>query len=71
MINLNNKLFVRWSALSLIVVGVIYVGLIAWGIMTQDPETGFIRDSVRILMEIVTMVSAVVLLFFALSIKNW
>ena len=71
MINLNNKQFVRWSALSLIVVGVIYVGLIAWGIMTQDPETGFIRDSVRILMEIVTMVSAVVLLFFALSIKNW
>ena len=71
MINLNNKQFVRWSALSLIVVGVIYVGLIAWGIMTQDPETGFIRDPVRILMEIVTMVSAVFLLFFALSIKNW
>lgn len=69
-INQKNKQFVRWSALALIAIGVIYVGLIVWGITTQDPETGFIRDPVRILMEIVTMVSAIVLLFFALSIKN-
>lgn len=70
MINLKNKQFVRWSALALIAIGVMYVGLIVWGITTQDPETGFIRDPVRILMEIVTMISAIVLLFFALSIKN-
>ena len=69
-INRKNIQFVRWSALALIAIGVIYVGLIVWGITTQDPETGFIRDPVRILMEIVTMVSAIVLLFFALSIKN-
>lgn len=54
----------------MLTLGVIYVGLIVWGIITQDPETGFIRDPVRILMEIITMVSAVVLLLFAISIKN-
>ena len=69
-INQKKKQFVRWSALALLALGVFYVGLIVWGIITQEPGTGFIRDHVRILMEIVTMVSAVVLLFFALSIKN-
>lgn len=69
-INQKKWQFVRWSALALLALGVMYVGLIAWGIMTQEPETGFIRDHVRILMEIVTMASAVVLLFFALSVKN-
>ena len=61
--------FVRLSALTLVVLGVIYIGLIVWGIITQDPETGFIRDHVRILMEIVTMLSAIALLFLAISIK--
>lgn len=69
-INPKNKHFVQWSALALIALGVIYVGLIIWGIITQEPGTGFIREHVRILMEIVTMISAIVLLFFALSIKN-
>lgn len=62
--------FVRLSALTLVVLGVIYIGLIVWGIITQDPETGFIRDHVRILMEIVTMLSAIALLLLAISIKN-
>ena len=70
MIDMKNKQFVRWTSYSVLTLGVIYVGLIVWGIITQDPETGFIRDHVKILMEIVTMISAVVFLFFALSIKN-
>lgn len=70
MINHKQKKFVRWSALTLVVLGVIYIGLIVWGIITQDPETGFIRDHVRILMEIVTIVSAISLLFLAIAIKN-
>ncbi len=69
MINPKNLRFVRWSAITLIALGVVYVGLIVWGIITQEPETGFIRDPIRILMEIVTMVSAVALLFFSQSIK--
>lgn len=68
--DMKNKQFVRWTAYALLALGVVYVGLIVWGIVTQDPETGFIRDQVRILMEITTMMSAVVLLFFALSIKK-
>lgn len=70
MINQNKQQMVRWTAYALLALGVVYVGLIAWGIITRDPDTGFIRDPVRILMEIVTMASAVVLLFFALSIKR-
>ena len=62
--------FVRGMAYALIALGMIYIGLIVWGIVTQDPKTGFIRENVRILMEITTMISAVILLFFALSIKN-
>lgn len=54
----------------MLALGVIYAGLIVWGIITQDPKTGFIRENVRILMEIATIISAVILLFFALSIKN-
>lgn len=67
---MNNRQYVRWTAYALLALGVIYIGLIVWGIVTQEPETGFIREHVRILMEIVTMISAVVLLFFALAIKN-
>lgn len=67
---MNPKILLRWTAYALLALGVIYVGLIVWGIISKDAETGFIQDNVRILMEIVTMLSAVVLLFFALSIKN-
>ena len=71
MIISKNIPYVRWSALALIALGAVYVGLIAWGMATQDPVTGFIRDPIRILMEIVTMISAIALLFFAQSIKNF
>jgi hypothetical protein len=67
---MKNSQFVRWTTYALLALGVIYIGLIVWGIITQDPNTGFIRENVRILMEITTIISAVVLLFFALSIKN-
>ena len=70
MIDMKNKQFVSWTAYFVLILGVIYVGLIVWGIISQDPETGFIRDQVRILMEIVTLISAAVFLIFALSIKN-
>ncbi len=67
---MKNSQFVCWTAYALLALGVIYAGLIVWGIITQDPKTGFIRENVRILMEIATIISAVILLFFALSIKN-
>lgn len=67
---MKNKLFVRWTAYALLALGVMYIGLIVWGIITQDPKTGFIQGNVKILMEITTMVSAIILLLFALSIKS-
>lgn len=69
MFEMKNKQFVRWTVYALLALGVVYVGLIVWGISTQDPQTGLIQDPVRILMEFMTMISAVVLLFFALSMK--
>lgn len=67
---MKNEQFVRWTASALLALGVIYIGLIVWGIITQDPITGFIQGNVKILMEITTMVSAINLLFFAFSIKS-
>jgi hypothetical protein len=67
---MKNQKFVRWTACALLALGAIYIGLIVWGIITQDPKTGFIRENVKILMEIATMSSATILLFFALSIKS-
>ncbi|HAD06397.1 MAG TPA: hypothetical protein DCE76_04485 [Anaerolineaceae bacterium] len=70
MINTKSIQFIQWSAYYLLVLGVIYIGLILGGIISRDPQTGFIRDGVRIFMEIVTILSAFGFLFFALSIKN-
>ena len=67
---MKNMQFVRWTAYALLALGVIYIGLIVWGIVTQDPRTGFIRENIRILMEIATMISALILLLFTFSIKS-
>jgi len=69
-IEIKNIKYIQWSAYALIALGVLYIGLIMWGLITRDPQTGFIRDGVRILMEIVTILSAFAFLFLTLSIKN-
>ena len=66
----KNDRYIRWTAFLLILLGGVYVGLIALGIVTQDPETGFFRDQVKVMMEIATMISAMLLLLFAMLIRN-
>jgi len=68
--NSNAKHTSKNITFSLITLGIIYVLLITIGIMTQSKETGYIRDDIRILMEIFTMISAVLLLLFAISIDQ-
>lgn len=57
-------------AYSIVILGIIYIVLIAIGIMTQSKENGYIKDDIRILMEILTMFSAVLLLLFTISINQ-
>jgi hypothetical protein len=68
--NSNAKHMSKNIAYSLITLGIIYVLLITIGIMTQSKETGYIQDDIRILMEISTMISAILLLLFAISIDQ-
>lgn len=62
--------FIRWTASAVLLLGVVYIALIAWGILSSDPETGLIRDQVRMFMEIATVVSALVLLLLSLALKQ-
>jgi hypothetical protein len=62
--------FVKVTTYSLIILGIVYVGLVAWGLGTRDTATGEIKDEIRIAMEICTMISAIVLLLFAVLVQQ-
>ncbi|MHB8132665.1 MAG: hypothetical protein ACYDH1_00460 [Anaerolineaceae bacterium] len=53
---------------ALIALGGLYIILIAWGLITADPATGMIQNDKRILMEITTILSSILLLLFFTSI---
>ena len=53
---------------ALIALGGLYIILIAWGLITADPATGMIQNDKKILMEITTILSSILLLLFFTSI---
>ncbi|MGC4115633.1 MAG: hypothetical protein QM765_13720 [Myxococcales bacterium] len=61
----------KWLSLGMVAIGAVYVVLIAYGIATAEPGTGRIRDSVRILMELVTMAAGVVLMALGAALHLW
>jgi len=66
----TDNAFSRIVTYMLLVIGLIYVILVVWGIATQDPATGYIKDNIKFLMEIGTMLSALVLLLFTVSVHQ-
>jgi hypothetical protein len=53
---------------SLITIGIIYIFVVIWGISTQNPITNEIQNNIRIIMEILTAFSSMLLFLLTLSI---
>jgi hypothetical protein len=68
--HVSSTRFVKATTYSLIILGIIYIGLVAWGLGTRDIATGEINDEIRIAMEIGTMLTAIVFLLFAVSVHQ-
>jgi hypothetical protein len=56
------------NTLVLICFALIYLGLIIIGIITSNPSTGYFQDSIKYFMEVTTMGSSIILLFFTVLI---
>jgi hypothetical protein len=60
----------KYLSLAMVGVGVAYVLLIASGLATAEPGTGRIRDPIRILMELVTMVAGLFLMALGAALHH-